>query len=245
MRGQLSPAPAGLVDWTYEMGAQAADEPLEKDLEYGGGDQGIEQTDGGIVDVPEAADSDLHDEKHSNWDQSGKQCSSPDRDNLMAQWVCKLRVHDLAVLEVNRKRTRGGGLGFVDSEADCAHADHGQDVGPALGVSFRSAEGQKQDFSPGDFEPLAEARPLVQRAIDGPGVLPSSVVGMAILHGWGGAGSAIICRLGSRRATVEERHVFNCRAWWQLGWSQESRRQMGGEVALSWTSSKEGQQRQL
>lgn len=55
----------GLADGE-EVGSKAADEPFEEDLEDGSGDQGVEKADDCIVDVPEAADSDLADQNYGN-----------------------------------------------------------------------------------------------------------------------------------------------------------------------------------
>lgn len=49
-----------------EVRTQATDEPLEEDLEDGGGDEGVEDADDGIVGVPERADPDLHAEDHED-----------------------------------------------------------------------------------------------------------------------------------------------------------------------------------
>lgn len=57
---------------SQEMWAQAPDEPLDEDLEHGGGDEGVEQADDGVVDVPEGADADLHDQEDEDGDEGGE-----------------------------------------------------------------------------------------------------------------------------------------------------------------------------
>lgn len=52
-----------------KMRAQAPDEPLDEDLEDGGGDEGVEQADDGVVDVPEGAHADLHDQEDEDGDE--------------------------------------------------------------------------------------------------------------------------------------------------------------------------------
>lgn len=99
-------------------------------MEHGGSDDGVEQADGGVVDVPEAAGADLHDQEDGDGNQDGEQGSGPDGNDLIAHRVGEFGVHDLAVLEVDGERARGCRLGFVDSETDGAQADHGEDVGP-------------------------------------------------------------------------------------------------------------------
>ena len=51
-----------------EVRAEAAYEALQHDLEDGGGDEGVEQAKNGVVDVPEGADADLHQEDDDDGD---------------------------------------------------------------------------------------------------------------------------------------------------------------------------------
>lgn len=51
-----------------EMRSEAANEPFDEDLEDGGGDEGVEQADDGVVGVPEGADADLHCEDDEDGD---------------------------------------------------------------------------------------------------------------------------------------------------------------------------------
>ena len=76
-----------------------SNEPLNEDLEDGGNNQGVEQADGGVVDVPEAAHADGADEKDDKRNKEGQESSRPDGDNLVAEGVSELRVDDLAVPE--------------------------------------------------------------------------------------------------------------------------------------------------
>lgn len=82
-----------------EVRAQAPDEPLDEDLEHGGGDEGVEQSDDGVVDVPEGADADLHHEEDEDGDEGGEQCGGPDWDDFLPEGVGEFRVDDLAVGE--------------------------------------------------------------------------------------------------------------------------------------------------
>ena len=88
----------GLAD-CEEVGAQTADKPFDEDLEDGGGDEGVEEADGGIVDVPEGAHADLADEEDSEGDEEGHEGRGPDGDDLITEGVGELRVDDLAVGE--------------------------------------------------------------------------------------------------------------------------------------------------
>jgi hypothetical protein len=79
----------GLAD-CEEVRAQSANEPFDEDLEDGGGDESVEQADGGVVDVPEAAGADLDDEKDGEGDEEGHKCGRPDRYNLFHVSLCTL-----------------------------------------------------------------------------------------------------------------------------------------------------------
>ena len=76
-------------------------QPFEKDLEDGSGDEGVEEPDGSIIDVPEGADPDLHDQEDGDGDERGEECGGPDGNDLVAHRVGELRVDDFAVLEVD------------------------------------------------------------------------------------------------------------------------------------------------
>ena len=58
----------GRVADCEEVRAEAADKAFDHDLEDGGGDEGVEQAEDGVVDVPEGADADLHYEDNDNGD---------------------------------------------------------------------------------------------------------------------------------------------------------------------------------
>lgn len=64
------------------MGTKTTDEPLDEDLEDSGGDEGVEQTNGGVVDVPEAAGADLDDQEDQEGNEEGHKGSSIDWDDL-------------------------------------------------------------------------------------------------------------------------------------------------------------------
>jgi hypothetical protein len=108
-----SQADVGLADGE-EVGAQTTDEPLEEDLEDGGGDERVEQTNGGVVDVPEGADANLHDEEDDNGDDAGEERGEPDGDDFVAEGEAELGEDDLAVLEGDGKGSRGSRLRKVD-----------------------------------------------------------------------------------------------------------------------------------
>lgn len=90
----------GLAD-SQEMWTKTTDQPFEEDLEDGGGDEGIQEADDGVVDVPEGADPDLHDEEDGDGDKRGEECGGPDGNDFVAHRVGELRVDDFAVLEVD------------------------------------------------------------------------------------------------------------------------------------------------
>lgn len=76
-----------------------SNQPLDEDLEDSCDNQGVQQTDGGVVEIPERADPDLADEEDSEGDEEGHQSRRPNRDDLVAKGVGKLRVDNLAVTE--------------------------------------------------------------------------------------------------------------------------------------------------
>lgn len=78
---------------------KTANEPLDEDLEDGSHDQRVEQTNGGVVDIPERADPDLADKEDSEGDEEGHERSRPDGNNLVAKRVGELGVDDLSISE--------------------------------------------------------------------------------------------------------------------------------------------------
>lgn len=103
------------------MRAQTTDQPLDKDLEDGGRNQGVQQTDDGVVYVPEGANANLHDEEDENGDKGGEQRSGPDWNDLLAKRVGELGVHHLTVREEDGKRAGWCRVGFVDLILDVSH----------------------------------------------------------------------------------------------------------------------------
>lgn len=97
-----------------EVRAETANEPLAEDLEDGGGDERVQETDDAVVDVPEGADADLHRQDDRNGDDGGEECGEPDGDNLLAEGVAKLGPDNLAVRKGDGKRSSRCRLGFVD-----------------------------------------------------------------------------------------------------------------------------------
>lgn len=80
---------------------RTSDEPLDEHLEDSGNDQGVQQANGCVIDIPERAHSDLADEEDSKGNEEGHEGSGPDGNNLITKRVSKLRVDNLAVAEGN------------------------------------------------------------------------------------------------------------------------------------------------
>lgn len=97
-----------------EVRSESTDQPLDEDLEDGSGDERVEKTDGGVVEVPEAADTDLHHQEDEDGDQSSQHSSGPDGNDLSAERVSVLGPDDFAVGEGNREGSCGCGLSEVD-----------------------------------------------------------------------------------------------------------------------------------
>ena len=85
----------GLAD-VEEVGAEAADELLDDDLEKGGEDDGVEQAEHGVVEVPEGADADLGQGDDAQRDDGVEDAREGGRDDPAAAGVGKLRVDDVA-----------------------------------------------------------------------------------------------------------------------------------------------------
>lgn len=161
-------------------------------MEYSGGYQTIEQTNDGVVDIPERADADLHQQEDCDGHQACQQRSSPDRNDLMSQRVRKLGIDNLAVLKEYRKGARRCRVRFIDAEANDAHDDHCCDVQPS------------------HLEPLSERRASVPCLAVG---VVSRARSVAILDAVAGAAFLTPCpscggsvRTSRRSASVEEAH---------------------------------------
>ena len=87
-----------------EVRSETTDEPLDEDLEDSGSDKRVEKTDGSVVEVPEAADADLHASEDEDGDQSSKHGGSPDRNDLASEGVAILGPDNFAVVEVDARR---------------------------------------------------------------------------------------------------------------------------------------------
>jgi hypothetical protein len=94
----LQSSDVGLAN-SEEVGTQSTDEPLDEDLEDGGGDESVEQTNSSIVDVPEGTNTDLDDEEYGDGDQSCHEGCCPDGDDLVAHGVGEFGIDDLVVDE--------------------------------------------------------------------------------------------------------------------------------------------------
>ena len=95
------------------MGGHETD--LEEHLKDGGSDQTIKQPNDSIVNIPKAPDSDLHAQNDEDGDQAPEQRSKPDGDDFCPEGVCELRVHNLSILEVHWKGSRGCRMSLVHS----------------------------------------------------------------------------------------------------------------------------------
>ena len=83
------------------MRAEATDEAFEHDLEDGGCDEGVEESEHGVVDVPEGADADLHQEDDDDGDEGGEHGCCPDWDDFFTKGIGELGVDDVAVGKSN------------------------------------------------------------------------------------------------------------------------------------------------
>lgn len=115
-----------------EVRSETTNKPLDEDLENSSGDERVEKTDGGIVEVPETADTDLHHQEDEDGDQSSQQSSSPDRDDLSTERVSVLGPDNFAVVEGDREGSCGCGLSEVDTKANSTHNSHGDNVEPCV-----------------------------------------------------------------------------------------------------------------
>lgn len=96
------------------MRTQATNQPLDKDLEDGSCDERVKQPDDGVVDIPEGADADLHDQEDGDGHEGCQQSGGPDGNNLISQRIAKLGEDNLAVGEGDGKGSGRGGICFVD-----------------------------------------------------------------------------------------------------------------------------------
>ena len=108
--------------------AETTNEPLDEDLEDGSSDKRVQQTNGGVVHIPEAAGADLHNEEDKEGDEEGHESGGPDGNNLGAERVRKLRVDNLAVLEDDGEATARCRISHVDTETNGTHGGHGDNV---------------------------------------------------------------------------------------------------------------------
>lgn len=113
----ISTAQRSRRTWTtnrQKVRPQTTDQPLQEDLEHGSIDESVKQSHDSVVEVPEAADADLHAGHDEDGDDAGQERSEPDGDDVLAQGVGELRVHDFAILEVDGERASRGGRGVVN-----------------------------------------------------------------------------------------------------------------------------------
>ena len=163
--GRLDQRRIRLAD-VEEVRAETTNEPLDKDLEDGGADEGVEQTNGGVVDVPEGADADLHDEEDDNGDEDGEHGGGPDGDDFLAEGVGELGVDDLAVGEGDGEGARGSRVGKVDLQESSMSASgipsfQQKDVvqGGTYTKTNGAEDGHSDDIKSSALQPLAKRRP--------------------------------------------------------------------------------------
>lgn len=113
------------------MGPESSDEPFDEHLKYCCTDHAVQQPDDGVVCVPEGSDTDLHTQDDEHRDQGSQQRSSPDRDDVGAEWVCELWVYHVSIPEGDGKGTARSWMCFVDSETDGAQDNHGEKINPS------------------------------------------------------------------------------------------------------------------
>jgi hypothetical protein len=114
-----------------EVRTKASNEPFDEDLENGCGDQSIQKSNGSVVNVPEAASTDLNDQKDGKGDEERHKSGSPNWDDLVAHRVGELRVDDFSILEDDGEAAARGWISEVYTQTDCAHESHGEDVDPS------------------------------------------------------------------------------------------------------------------
>ena len=83
-------------------------------MEDGGGDEGVEEPDDGVVDVPEGADADLHTQDDKDRDQGSHQRGGVDGDDILAERIGEFGVDDLAVAKFNGEGSSRRWVSFVD-----------------------------------------------------------------------------------------------------------------------------------
>jgi hypothetical protein len=174
-----------------EVGTKSSNEPLDEDLEDSGDNQGVEKTNGSVVDVPEAAHTDGADEEDDKRNKEGQESSSPDGDDLVAEGVSELGVDDLAVLEGDREAAARRGVSEVDTKTDGTKDSH------------------RDNIKSGCLDPLAKGRARVPGASLMVGTTNASAVLArkdALLLLMGASGRGCVCR-SSVVALVEETHV--------------------------------------
>ena len=110
--------------------AQTTNKPLDEDLKDSGSDQGVEQTDGCVVDVPEAASADLNDQEDSKGNEESHQSSSPNRNDLVTHRISELGIDNLTILEDDGEAAAWCWVSEVNTKTDSAHESHSQDIEP-------------------------------------------------------------------------------------------------------------------
>ena len=100
----------GLADG-QPVGAEAADQHLDYDLEEAGEDDGIEEAEYGVVEVPEGADPQLGECDDDDGDKDGEHAREGRGDDPAALGVGKLRVDDVARGVKGDGEVAGAGVG--------------------------------------------------------------------------------------------------------------------------------------
>jgi hypothetical protein len=65
-----------------EVRAETSNQPLDENLEDGSRNERVQQSDGSVVDIPEASSTDLNNQKDGKRDEEGHESGSPDRNDL-------------------------------------------------------------------------------------------------------------------------------------------------------------------
>lgn len=84
-----------------EVWRNAADEALQDNLDESRSNNGVEDTEEGVVAIPERLDAVLHGQDDEHWDEYTDACGGPDWNDVSAMWIGKFWVDDLSILKVD------------------------------------------------------------------------------------------------------------------------------------------------
>ena len=103
-----------------------------------------EETHSCAEQVLQTATTDLEEAEEEEWGKERNERRRVDGDNLLAQGIRKLRVHDLPVSEVHGKGPAGRGVGPVDPKTQRAHERHRDQVEPVQPNPWQEAESRRR-----------------------------------------------------------------------------------------------------